>query len=333
MPVLGHAFVGWATGLAVHPTRLDSVSSESPSVAHSGAILGEYWVTLALILGYLPDIVGQSLAILGIESGRFLAHSLVFAIASASTVAFALTIGTGMRFLRGLAFSLGSILGHDLLDLIQATDRMPWWPFSQRPMGLGLELIPVGTFQEAVWFGAAFLVLLGIRSLRRQPRAAAVRHSPSGRRSTTHITFVVILFAAGATHALRGYREHELAVARDCLDHRDYAGALRAADRAEHWPSAARPGRILHVRAESHFGLGLLATAEQEYRLAYAADPTYFWALADLTICLASSDRSLRDRRVLVEPYLRRMRSDFAREPRLQVVLERVQRKLADRPL
>ncbi len=332
MPVLGHALAGWATAISVAPLP---VSSRADSVlSHRALIRG--WMPLSLALAYLPDIAGQMLSLAGVPDGRTVGHSLLFALTAGVAVA-ALSVGLGLPAGRLFAFTVGSVVGHDVLDLLATTDRVPLWPFDRRPVGFALELGPVSAIREALLYGIACLAFLAAR---------AVWMTKSASRSTDPVrsrlflptetgsmwlwiaSLTLVIAAAGITHGLRDARERDLAEARLCLERRDFAGALVAAGRADRWPTTARPGRIAYIRAEAHLGLGESATAEREYLESYRADATYYWSLADLTLCLASSDRPLTERRRLVGPYLRRLRSDFATEPQLPQTLERIERRL-----
>jgi hypothetical protein len=69
--------------------------------------------------------------------------------------------------------------------------------------------------------------------------------------------------------------------------------------------------------------------AEAYYLRAYLADPTYFWAVADLALFYASSGEPIAERRRLAAPYLNRLRTEFAGHPGLPEILARVERKLA----
>ena len=50
------------------------------------------------------------------------------------------------------------LLLHDVLDLLQATDRNFWWPLSHHAVGPGESLIPTYPMQEAALFGGAYLI-------------------------------------------------------------------------------------------------------------------------------------------------------------------------------
>jgi hypothetical protein len=222
-----------------------------------------------------------------------------------------------------------ALLGKDVRDLLQATDRAPLWPLLREPMGLGLRILPVGGIQEVAWFGAAFLVLLACLA-RRGHRLVLWRR---GKKAwTARAVVAAVLAAAVLTHFLRTAREHDLERARQSAARRDWTGALAAADSANHWPFAAHPGRIEYVRAEAHQGLGMREVAEREYAASLAADPAYFWALADLAVCVASADTPREERRRRVAPYINKLRTGFGKHPQLGATLDRIDRALQRSP-
>jgi membrane-bound metal-dependent hydrolase YbcI (DUF457 family) len=98
---------------------------------------------MLLVVGasYLPDIATQSLSVVPFEGSRLLAHSIWFA-GSAGLMAGLLApfLGVPRRVLAGTVFLC--IVLHDLMDVVQATDRMPFWPVSTWVPPFTLELLP-----------------------------------------------------------------------------------------------------------------------------------------------------------------------------------------------
>jgi tetratricopeptide (TPR) repeat protein len=137
-----------------------------------------------------------------------------------------------------------------------------------------------------------------------------------------------VLALAATTHHLRNTRERELAAAAARLEQGDYAGALSLLDRAERWPSTARPGRIDDLRGQAWEGLGERTRAEASYLRAYRADPGYFWLVVDLAAFYASSDEPRNERRRRVSPLVQRLREEFANEPAMPAAVDRILRKL-----
>jgi len=139
---------------------------------------------------------------------------------------------------------------------------------------------------------------------------------------------VLIFLSAAATHQLRDLRESQLQRAWTMINQKQSASALGLLDQAEHWPSTAALGRVDYARAEAYSNLGDRAEAEEHYLRSVRADPSYFWAIADLAVFYASSEESLDVRRVRAAPYLSRLTSEFANEKALPQVLAKLERRL-----
>lgn len=332
MPVIGHAFVGLATAAVVRPPRL-----RSSTLASAG------WTPAVVVLAYLPDVADQLAALCGARGARVVTHSLVFALAAAVLLAPLLARLGRLSLGAGGALVLASVGLHDVLDLLQSTDRAPWWPFSRRTVGFDFELIPANTAAEALLFAIAFGIVAAVVRLGRgggapAADARAATDVPAGLRRGTAARVAglavtgLILSAACATHYLRGLRERDLRLIRGMLETGDYAGVLALADRAERWPSTARPGRVDYARAEAYAGLGRHADAERCYLNSLTADPHYFWAIADLAALYASGDEPAERRRARSDPLVQRLRSEFAGHEGLPRALERINRRLARPP-
>jgi tetratricopeptide (TPR) repeat protein len=225
---------------------------------------------------------------------------------------------------------------HDVLDLLHGTDRRPWWPLSERAVGVLWEQMDWGLNGELLLFGSGFALFLLVRgvSLRwRRPdgRARQAPQPASSRRLILlgHVMTTLILLCAAGTHYARGVRERQFDAAEALLARHDYPGALAALDEADRWPSTAKPGRTDYLRAEACLGLGDRARAEEHYIRSCRADPAYFWALADLTVFYATSDAPLDERRRRTAPYVKRLRRDFAGHEGLPGLLQRLERRLA----
>lgn len=329
MPVLGHTFVGLAIGVSTKPSARRH--SEPPGIAAASAL----WLPAVVVLAYLPDIVAQLGLIAGWSDGRLLGHSVLFALAVSPAIAAVLMRLTRVSFPRAFVTALLSLLVHDVLDLGQATDRAPWWPLSDRPIGVDLGLIPTGLLREAAVFGGLLVGFLALRRLAHRWVSQSAVHPPipgNGHAWPVWLgrAFLVgVVLAAVVTHSLRDAREAQLEAARDLVEQRAYQAGLEALARAEPWPSTTKPGRIDYLRAEAYAGMGDRRRAEAYYLRAYRADRTYFWAVADLALFYASSDGPVSERRRLTAPYLSRLRSEFPRHPALPEMLSRVERKLA----
>jgi hypothetical protein len=328
MPVLGHAFVGLAIGVSTRPSARRH--SEPPRLAVASVL----WLPAVVTLAYLPDIVAQLGLIAGWSDGRLLGHSVMFALAVSPAIAAVLVRLTAVSFTRAFVTALVSLLVHDVLDLAQATDRAPWWPLSDRPVGFDLGIIPMVLMGEAAMFGGLLLAFLALRHLAHQWVGRRAVDPPVSGPGFAWIVWlcrafiVAVVVAAVVTHSLRDAREAQLETARDLVEQRAYQAGLEALARAEPWPSTTKPGRIDYVRAEAYAGMGDRRRAETYYLRAYRADRTYFWAVADLAFFYASSGEPVAERRRLAAPYLSRLRSEFAGHPALPQILERVERKL-----
>ena len=294
-----------------------------------GARLAPYWVPTFVLAAYLPDLPGVLAPTQWVATARVLGHSLLFAAIVGPLVALLLA-GLGLRFRPALVWSLASILAHDALDLAQTTDRQPWWPFSDRRAGLGWELVPRATWVEAaVYAAAAGLVMLGLHWVRGP--AAALRR-PTGRQPLAAWGLTATLMvAAYLTQAARADRERAYAGAEDALRRSDFTRCLGLLGEAERWPATWSPGRIDYLRGEAYAGLRQPARAEEAYLRSYRAEPGYFWLVADLAAFYAGTDRSLEERRRLVEPLLARLKDEFRDEPGLPEALWRIERRLAGR--
>jgi len=329
MPVLGHAFAGLVIGVSTEPSARGR--SEPPGIGAPSAL----WLPAVVVLAYLPDIVAQLGLIAGWSDSRLLGHSVIFAVAVSPAIAVVLMRVARVSFPRAFITALVSLLVHDALDLGQATDRAPWWPLSDRPIGVDLGFIPSDLLREAAVFGGLLVAFLALsHAARRWAGQSAVHPTIAGeghaRLAWLGRAFIVaVVVAAAVTHSLRDAREAQLETARDLVEQRAYQAGLEALARAEPWPSTTKPGRIDYVRAEAYAGMGDRQRAETYYLRAYRADRMYFWAVADLALFYASSDAPEAERRRLVGPYLSRLRTEFAGHPALPEMLTRVEGKLA----
>jgi hypothetical protein len=323
MPLLGHAFVGIATAVSVGP--FPSSRPPGPLGQRRAAHL---WMPAVVVLAYLPDLVTQLGLLAGLAPARAVGHSALVALALAAAVAaVAATIGQ-VSPARLFAVTLGSALLHDLLDVAQSTDRMPWWPLSARALELP-AIIPEDARHETILFAALFAAFLLVRAAWRRGRAATAPPVAAPSRLATVLVVSMVALAAG-THYLRDVREQQLESARGLLEQGRFAEARARLEAAERWPATAKPGRILHLRGEAWRGLGDPRRAERDYLASYEADPHFFWLVADLAMLYASADgQPAAERRRRVEPYLARLRQEFAAEPARAAILARIERALA----
>lgn len=313
MPLIGHALAGWATALEARP--------RPPGGA------GALFVPAVIVAAYLPDAVAQVGLIAGWSDAPQAGHSLLFAVAAVPLLAALLARVGGVSYRRGLAVSGVSVLLHDLLDVLQSSDRQPWWPFSSRPVVLERALIPESPAGEAVVFGVLFaLYLLALRWRRRGrdgPTPGPGALAWAGRAFTMGLVVLAV-----ATHGLRERRERQLQMARERIEGRDYRGGLDVLEAASRWPSTAKPGRVDYLKGEAYAGLGDRGAAERHYLRSHRADPGYFWAVADLAVFYAGGPEPADERRRRVEPWLARLREEHPRHEALARVSRRVERAL-----
>jgi membrane-bound metal-dependent hydrolase YbcI (DUF457 family) len=328
MPVLGHAFVGLGIGMAIRPVI------RGPSQAPGVEARSPFWLPAIVAIAYLPDVVTQVALLAGWSDGRLLAHSVMFAVAVSPAVAALLMRLAAVPFLRAFLVSLLSLLVHDVLDLVQATDRTPWWPLSDRRVSIDLVLLPTDSVREAAMFGALLFAFVALRHVMR-PRVArgVLDLSLSGKGYARRVwlgraSIVAIVVTAALTHELRDVRETQLEAGLALIHQGAYQAARGALGSAERWPSTAKSGRIDYLRAEAHAGMNDLRSAEVHYLRAHWADPGYVWPVADLAVFYASSSHPPAERRRLVAPWVKLLCTDFAAHAALPDVLARVERKL-----
>jgi len=143
MPVLGHAFVGLATAKCTRPKKVDS----------PGAAL---WAPILVGLAYLPDIANQIAITVGLGNRQIVTHSFFFAVAASLLIGPALAWLARRAVLGIWLLTLFSISMHVVLDILQGSNRQPWWPFSNQHVKLKEPLIPIGMYREILLFGIPF---------------------------------------------------------------------------------------------------------------------------------------------------------------------------------
>jgi hypothetical protein len=322
VPVLGHAFAGWATAACT----LDR--DDSPATILQGLRLPAF-----IALAYLPDIAGQVAGMAGVREAGALSHSIGFAMTASFVAMLAARIGA-VSVSRAVAYTFGSVMLHDLMDLLQAGSKLFAWPFYRGPIGFETGILPRSLAGETLTLGAlAFVVVLVNRRLRAPQERRAfrpVRLTKAG--AVGAVLTLAMVLVAGTTHALRDQRGRYLDEARQLAAARDFPATLEKLSQAEGWPSPSRPGRIEHLRGEAYAGLGDRARAEANYLRAYDLDPHYIWAVGDLAVFYAEADLPQAERERLAKPYVDRLVHDFSRHPAQGAVLARVNRKLSEVP-
>lgn len=309
MPVLGHAFVGWATGIAWQ--RGMARASILPRL-----------VPAAVVLAYAPDVATVLGSPLWIDARRA-CHSVLLGPLLAVLVAVPAARVLGTRLQSTVLLTLLSIWLHDALDLVQGTDRRPLWPLSSRDFGL--DLLPTGLITEGVVFGLLWAVAL----LALRPRAPASHGRWSGAPPAGTAIVIAVMAVAAATAHLRDLREEQLDAARTAYAAGDNRRTLELLDLAERWPSTARPGRVDTLRGDACLELGDRKLARELYLAASEADPSYVWAVAGLALLEARGEGSSAERRSKAAPYVERLERQFKTHPALPRVRAELERELA----
>lgn len=326
MPVIGHAFVGIVAAHGFEPG--------GPRHPHTlRPVARTFWTPALVALAYFPDVVTQLGLWLGFASAKLAGHSMPLGVLAGLIIGYAWARWSGgsMRLLIGLA--TGSILLHDVLDLLHASDRVPLWPITAGIIGAGWRAFPNRLWSEALIYGGLCAAYEGWRfyTRRHQMRDAARAPSPIPR-WIARVLVVGIVIAAVVIQSARGYRRRQLNAGERLLRRGEFSQALEAFRRAEGWPAAARPGRIDLLRGEAYEGLGNLVRAEAYYLRAYRTDPGDFWAVADLAEYYAAHAASAQERRRRTAPYVEELRQRFPDNEALPGVLDRVERRISGTP-
>ena len=326
MPVVGHAFVGLATAVQFEPAARRDGRPLAPL-----AVAG--WAPAVVALSYLPDVVTQVGSTAGWTHAGLFGHSAAVAVAGGALVGALWARASGISARRLVTISIGAMLGHDLLDLLQSTDRAPFWPWWNRIITTGASLLPTGIAADALLFAILFALFVAWRTATGRSLGSLIT-PPAGSlgRATVWMfrgAAAALIVAAVVAHAVREGLERQLETAERLVSRGRFVEALHAADLADGgWISSIKPGRVDVVRAEAYEGLGDSARAEALYLTAYQKDPTNFWAAVDLVEHFASCDRPLAERRRLAQPYLEELRSAFATHRDLPAILSRIDKKL-----
>jgi membrane-bound metal-dependent hydrolase YbcI (DUF457 family) len=319
MPVVGHAFVGVATALTV-PQR---PKAAEPRRGPGG------WLAVLVGLAYLPDIVGHGSRLLGFSDWRPASHSVPFALlataALAPVLAWAFEIGHG----RAAAIVFGSVMGHDILDFLQGSDRVLGWPLLDQRVHLRYNVIPENAVGEAFAFSVAFVVFLAARVWVGKTSALGGWRRGSWRGG---VVAGLILLAAVASHVSKSLRDREVDTVEHLIRSHEYAEALRHLDHLRHWPTLRRSSEVDRLTARALLGKGDRAAAEARLLAAERAAPNDYRLVAELALFYASSDAPADERQRRVAPYQTRLEQEFAERRDVDRVLAQVEERLAGPP-
>ena len=254
MPVIGHALVGLATAIQCEPrSRRDGRPLSPAAVA--------LWIPAVVAVSYVPDVITQAGAIIGLERAGLIGHSLLVGIVAGAVAAGLAARASGLSLPWLMCVSIGTILGHDVLDILQATDRAPW-PWSTQTPHVGIQLLPQRLLQRACcscccsrrsrYGGSVGTILGALAGGRRQASTAspALPALPLGLAWSRVARSWPSCWRQWPLHAIRGRRERRANLAGQLLRQGRYAEAL--ARRRRRGPLAARgkPGRIDLIRGE-----------------------------------------------------------------------------------
>ena len=122
MPVVGHAFVGLATAMQFGPASVRDRRQPTP-------IASAWWAPAVVVASYFPDIVTQVGGAVGVSHANAYGHSLAVGVVAGAALGGIWSAAAGTPLTRAVVIAIGSILGHDVLDVLQAMS----WPWSGRP--------------------------------------------------------------------------------------------------------------------------------------------------------------------------------------------------------
>jgi hypothetical protein len=303
MPVIGHALVGIITAQEFEPG-----SRRNPRAL--GPVAQALWMPALVSLAYVPDVVTQLGLWLGLGSAKAFGHSMLVGLP------IGLLIGVGWaRLSRGspripatLAVALIQI--HNLMDLLQANDRQPFWPLSLRTIDAGSLALPDQLSAELLVFGLPYAAYEARRLFsRRAAPAGDVSRTAPWIAWASRVLVGALLLSAVTIQVMRGRRQDQMDVAEQLLRSKRFVEALEAIDVADAWPAAGGAGADI-LRGEAYKGLGNSARAELLYQRAYRNEPDNFWA-----------ERESRAR-----PYVNELRKRFSSHPDFHAVMRRVER-------
>lgn len=323
MPIIGHALAGIV--LAQH---FDPAARRRPS----GPVTHALWLPLLVVLSYLPDVAAHAGQWMGVGSttAQAVGHSIPIGLlvgALVGRVWAGLAAGPARLF---MALAAGAIVLHDLFDLLQDAERMPFWPLSHRQLGVDWLAYPDRLWNEFLVFGVPFALYETWRVIRRRGQTA-----PSGPGSSRtliwagRVIVLATLLAALTVLQLREVRERQMDEAISLVRAGRFTEALVVVDLAERWPSSPGAGDI--TRGEAWDGLGDAVRAESAFLRAYERNPDDFWPVAVLAQHYASyGTRAERLQRSA--PWVERLLRQFPGHDALGRVLDGIDRILSKAP-
>ena len=308
MPLLGHAFTGIATALIVSSNIADH---KKPTKHFISPFLPVTLITLA----YLPDIFSQLFLYLNWNDGRNFGHSLLFAIIFAIPAGLVLFGQTPFTIKQSFSLAFISITLHDILDILQSTDRQPFWPFHTTIIDHNLSIIPIDPIKELLLFTSLYCVILIYYYFRRQ-RNLPYREKQQPQALiqvwSARLLIIIVIASAVITHQLRSQRLHEYQKVLPYLKQQNYAELLPIVDKVDKWPRIAKAGRTDYYRGVIYMKQRKTKLAEEYLLRAYSQDKTFFWCIADLAILYATSNNPQEIRLSLATPYIKQLQTQFS---------------------
>jgi membrane-bound metal-dependent hydrolase YbcI (DUF457 family) len=320
MPVIGHTFAGILIAQEFEPA-----GPRNPRPI--GPIARAFWIPTIVALSYVPDIVTQIGSWIGYRSAQPLGHSIPLGILAGvvAGLTWARMSGGSARLL--IALAAGSIVLHDVLDILQDAKRMPFWPLSERRIGVDWLASSDRLWWELVVFGVPF-ALYEIWRFRTRRRLAPMAPAPTSRAVWIGRGLVLaVALSAFTVLELRSERGRQMGRAEALVRARKFTEALTAIDAADRWPLSSVTADLL--RGRSYEGLGDTSRAEAAFLRAYEREPDSFWTVASLAEFYASHGTSA-ERQQRSAPYVGQLQRKFPAHAALPRVLERIRRDVAN---
>lgn len=314
MPLLAHAFVGLGAFLSISGGLRDFA----------------FLLPWILLLAYFPDIASQLLLAGGFREGRLLGHSIWLALGAAA-IASLLLRRTGLHTRVALVVAGAGPISHVLLDALQSTDRLPWWPLSRAPLLAGAPLLPGGSLGEVVVLAGCSLAAVAVALSRARSGQAILR--PVARQSLHRLSWSVslaIVLAAAGVSVLRDSREKQFWDARLLILDGKLDQGLNLLESSDRWPFASPPGRADYLRGWAFLSQGKRELAELHFLRSYRADPSYLWVVVDTALFYAQGPYSTDARRTLAAPFLCDLASRFPGNEDAQRAEKKVRTLLGD---
>ncbi len=319
MPLTGHAIAGATTALLVSPAILRNQYISQQTVTQ--------WIPFNAAIAYVPDIATELLFLAGWPDAKTCCHSFLFAGIAALICTFVFRSMFSSPPLRRFFFFLGGIALHDILDMLQSSDRLPLWPFSK--LIISWPLIPEDPLYEGLLFLVLFTVfLIFFFHAQRVPlfqKTIPENHATKLRSSSLFITlFLVLVATAITTHQVRILREKQLYLARKYIAEKQYIRGLSLLRSAQRWPAKIHPGRVEYLQGYILAQTGKWKEAEEKYLLSWEKNHHYFWTIAELIILYAQQDIPLSKKLQLITPWYKRLITDFSRHSDLPEYREKL---------